>query len=115
VNNNSILFYKTVTQLEEVLNSTSNPLELIRLIDENEFLALRESVLEVFEADIKYDKKFGNEVEFGDISDAVRATTFEMFPLGCEEVENDIVETERKKAWVEKIITNMDHASTFSG
>ena len=115
MNNKSILFYKTVTELEEILNSTTNPLDLIALIDKDEFLALRQSVLNLFDADIKYNKEFGNEVEFGDISDAIRATTFEMFPLGCEEVENDIVEADRKKEWLEQIIKNMDNASTVSG
>lgn len=106
-------FFPMVEALEVIINSESDIMELIRLINKNEFNKLRASVIECFDikTNSKFQGKFGNEVEFGDISDAIRSTTFALYPQSTDMLK-DIDENERK-IWCEKILAEMDRLANF--
>ena len=113
INKQDLEFYPIVQELEEVLNSATKTLDLIRLIDEQEFLQLRTKIISVFSIGEMYpvSGEFGEEVEFGDVSDAVRATTFSLYPQDTE-MDKPIGIGERKE-WCKKMLETMDAAANF--
>jgi hypothetical protein len=112
-NINTFKFYPMVQGLEEILNSTEDPLKLIALISENEFLSMRSKIISFFEIDSapEFTSDFGTEIEFGDVSDAVRETTFSLYPQSTD-IDKTIDLAERK-AWCLSILDKMDASATY--
>ena len=113
-NKNTVLeFYPLVEKLESVINHQENELELMALIDKKEFLSLRNSVISAFqiELDIPFTGNFGSEVEFGDVSDAMRSVTFSLYPQSTP-MDKPIDHSERVN-WCKKILENMDSSAAF--
>jgi hypothetical protein len=108
VNKNSLEFYPLVQKLELVLGSPTETMELIRLIDKQEFIQLRDSIISAFGIDFerKFTGKFGIEVEYGDVSDAVRSTTFSLYPQSTEM--NKLISPDERKIWCSQIINSLD-------
>jgi hypothetical protein len=111
VHNNK--FFPMVQALESIISSANDVMELIRLIDENEFNELRSKVIDCFgiETDSKFEGEFGDEVEFGDISDVIQSTTFSLYPQSTDMMK-DIDEAERK-IWCEAILSEMDRVAQY--
>jgi len=113
-NENIVLeFYPLVEKLESVINHQENVLELIALIDKKEFLSLRNSIISTFqiELDLPFTGDFGSEIEFGDVSDAMRSVTFSLYPQSTP-MNKPIDHTERVN-WCKKILENMDSSAVF--
>jgi len=81
---NEIPFMPLLNQLEGVIGHTTDPFVLITLLSKSEFLELRKKIVEVFDIGPfnNFTGKFGSEVEFGDVSDAIRLVTYELYPKG---------------------------------
>ncbi|EGQ8484974.1 hypothetical protein GTP29_17980 [Vibrio parahaemolyticus] len=106
-------FFGLVEEMEVVIGYVSDVMELIELIDVNEYLSLRKQIIDVFQIGelSSFDSsKFGSNVEFGDISDAVRLTTFSIYPQSTPM--NKPISVEERKLWCEKIMNNMDAAAS---
>lgn len=113
-NINTVLeFYHLVEKLESVINHQENALELIALIDKKEFLSLRNSIISTFqiELEIPFTGDFGSEVEYGDVSDAIRSVTFSLYPQSTP-MDKPIDHSERAN-WCKKILENMDSSAAF--
>ena len=106
-------FYPVVEGLESILGYASNPMELTRLINENEFIQLRNQIIDLFDISIEnhFTGKFGEEVEFGDVSDAVRETTFALYPQSTDI--QKYIDPDERKIWCEKILETMDAAALY--
>jgi hypothetical protein len=87
-----------------------NPLELIRLIDKEEFLEIRGKLSEIFDIKPKteFDKEIDedDELEFGDISDAVILTTQSIYPPRY--TPDRVVELGEREVWFHQIIEAID-------
>ena len=110
-NNNSMPFFPIVQELEEVLGYTEDVMALITLIDEKQFLAMRNKIVDVFKVGEMepFHGQFGEEIEFGDVSDSVRETTFALYPQGTP-MDKPISLSERKE-WCSKILQALDYAA----
>ena len=108
MNKGNLEFYPLVQKLELILGTPTEAMELIRLIDKKEFIQLRECIISAFEIDFKkpFTGKFGTEVEYCDVSDAVRGTTFSLYPQSTE-MDKPISPNEREM-WCSKIIDSLD-------
>lgn len=106
-------FYPLVMELENVLGSTVDIMELISLINREQFNELRERIVSTFQVgDIEpYSGEIGDQVEFGDISDAVRATTFSLYPQSTPS--EKLIGREERHEWCNKILSAMDSAAEF--
>ncbi|HAQ49286.1 MAG TPA: hypothetical protein DCR37_09615 [Glaciecola sp.] len=111
--NIALEFYPLVVKLESVINHQENELELIALIDKKEFLSLRNAIISTFqiELDVPFNGNFGSEVEFGDVSDAIRSVTFSLYPQSTL-MDKPIDHSERVN-WCKKILENMDSSAAF--
>lgn len=114
-NKENFKFFTMVEKMEVILGSATNPMELIRLINKKEFLKLREKIINFFEVDIDkpFSGKFGEEVEFGDVSDAVRETTFSLYPADADVDLYRYIKQDERKVWCEKIVERMDAAAIY--
>jgi hypothetical protein len=113
-NKNVVLeFYPLVDKLESVINHQENVLELISLINKEEFLSLRDSIISTFQVDIDspFTGNFGSEVELGDVSDAMRSVTFSLYPQSTP-MDKPIDHAERLN-WCRKILESMDSSAVF--
>jgi hypothetical protein len=52
-------------------------------------------------------------VEFGDISDAIRETTFSLYPVDADVDLLRNIEQDERKIWCEKIVERMDAAAAY--
>lgn len=106
----SIPFFEIVQRLESSLGGVTG-LELIDLLGPEQYLSIREAVINSFELDkpvpIFNAEDFGDEVEIGDVSDAVREVTFGRYPQNTP-MNKPIFEPERR-AWCLAIIDDMDN------
>jgi hypothetical protein len=107
-NEENFKFYPMVEELELILGSPSDPMELISLINKNEFLKMRKNIVDFFNINIecKFTGKFGNEVELGDVSDAVRMTTFGLYPQSTDM--DKYIDQNEREVWCTKILDNLD-------
>lgn len=107
-------FMQVIEQLESVMGYEDNILSLIQLISKKQFLSMRASIIEAFEVNIitTFNGKFGEEVELGDVTDAVRDVTFRLYPQSTDP-KNDITYDERV-AWCEAILQVMDEAAIMN-
>lgn len=112
-NTKQFKFYPMVESLEILLGTPTNPMELISLINKNEFLRLRSDIIDFFDADIdrEFNGGFGSEVELGDVSDAVRMTTFSLYPQSTEP--SKIIDLEERKHWCNTILDNLDKVANL--
>ncbi len=107
-------FYDLVSAMEEAIGFVEDVFDLIALIDKKGYLELRGKIIDVFqvgELSAFDDRAFGEEVEFGDISDAIRLTTFGRYPQ--ETPMDKPISLEERKEWCNSILTNMDAAATY--
>ncbi|MGR5451422.1 hypothetical protein ACP3V3_17020 [Vibrio sp. PNB22_3_1] len=111
-NTNDIPFMTLIQQMEAALDYTSDVFKLIELISAEEYVLLRDNIINTFQIgelppfDIK---EFGCEVEFGDISDAVRNTTFNRYPPSTSTA--TLIELSEREEWCRQIVQNMDLAA----
>ncbi|MCR9909661.1 hypothetical protein NB545_19695 [Vibrio campbellii] len=106
-------FFGLVEEMEVAIGFVTDVFDLIDIIDVNQYLALRTKIIDVFQiGDLpNFDKsKFGSDVEFGDISDAIRQTTFNTYPQSTP-MEKPISVEERTQ-WCKSILQNMDTAAS---
>ncbi|MCZ2801987.1 hypothetical protein [Vibrio alginolyticus] len=108
----TIGFFDLVTRMEHVLDYTTSSGGLVREITKSEFLDLRAKIIEAFQVGVmpEFKLKFGDGVEFGDVSDACREVTFSLYPQGTP-MEMPITITDRKK-WCSTILKQMDNSAT---
>ena len=111
-NKKPIGFFTLVQALESALNYTIDPLALVSLINKQEFEEHRARIIQTFQigAVDPFVGDFGNDVEFGDISDAVREITFSLYPQTTP-IDKPICKEERIK-WCSEILSAMDYASS---
>ncbi len=110
-NPNPLLFYPLVAKMEEILGSPTANAVLCSNINRKDFEKIRTDVIGSFEVG-EFDKftgDFGSEVELGDISDAVRITTFSRYPQSTP-MDKPISHNERLE-WCTEIILRMDNAA----
>lgn len=107
-NPNGIKFYEMLVGMEAILLTDPDPMAPYRLIDKNEFLQLRAKIIEFFDPDneSKFTGEFGDEVEFGDISDAVRAVTFALYARTTEMTK--MISLKERQVWCKKILEMVD-------
>ncbi|WP_199438600.1 hypothetical protein [Vibrio owensii] len=106
-------FFGVVEEIEAAIGFVTDVFDLIELIDVNQYLALRTKIIDVFQiGDLpNFDEsKFGSNVEFGDISDAIRQTTLNTYPQSTP-MEKPIP-VEERTLWCKSILQNMDAAAS---
>ena len=108
---NTIPFISLVNALEDAMGRVTGIMELISLISEPQYLELRTNIISAFHVSgiEEFTNEFGVDVEFGDISDAVRETTFMLYPQSTEMMKP--ISFDERKKWCTKIINNMDIAA----
>ncbi|USD59072.1 hypothetical protein J4N45_11070 [Vibrio sp. SCSIO 43140] len=113
VNDETMPFFPIVENLEKTLNSTTDLMALITVIDKSQFLALRKSIIADFQiGDMPdFSGKFGKSVEFGDVSEAVRAVTFSRYPQSTEM--DQPIDLDERKEWCSAILEAMDSVASF--
>ena len=111
VTKQNFIFYPMVESLELILGSTSDLIELIKPIDRATFLQLRAQIIDLFNVEInsEFTGEFGEEVEFGDVSDAVRETTFSLYPQSTDMLKP--ISYDERLIWCKQIIEKMDAAA----
>ncbi len=111
-NPNPIMFYPLVMRMEAVLGSPSANSVLCSNIGLKDFEKIRKNIIDSFEVG-EFDMftgDFGSEVELGDISDAVRLTTFSRYPSSTSM--EKLIPRDERFAWCAEIIQRMDNAVT---
>jgi len=106
-------FIHLVNEMEIAIGHVSDVFDLIALIDVNQYLSVRAKIIDVFQiGDLpNYDKsQFGSDVEFGDISDAIRQTTFDTYPQSTPT--DKPISVEERTKWCKSILNNMDFAAS---
>lgn len=102
-------FFGIVQKLEGNLGGVTG-LDLMELLSPSQYLALRKAIVDSFELSEPVpdfdEAEFGEEVEIGDVSDAVRETTFARYPQTTP-MDKPISEPERR-SWCLAIIDDMD-------
>ncbi len=112
-NTGSLPFFGLVQSMEEAIGYVTNVHDLIALIDSKQYLIVRAKIIDTFkigelpEFDVN---NFGSYVEFGDISDAIRNTTFSRYPQSTPM--HKPISLEERKEWCGEIIKNMDAAAS---
>jgi len=109
--NNAVPFFPLVEALEEIINHTEDVMELIALIREDQFIDIRNKIITTFNIGKveAFSGDFGSEIEFGDISDGVRGTTFSLY---AQDTEMDkLIGLEERKIWCNKMIEAIDTAA----
>jgi hypothetical protein len=106
----TVRFYEIMIGIGNLFDIKGNPLELMRLINKEEFLEIRGKLSEIF--DIKPKNEFDqeidedNELELGDISDAVLITTKSLYPP--RPTRDRVVELDEREVWFHQIIEAID-------
>lgn len=113
MNKENLAFYPLVQKLEQILGAPDDIMEIIRLIDKEEFIKLRSNIISAFEIDFKepFSGTFDEEIEFGDVTDVVRYTTFSLYPQSTE-MDKPISPAERE-IWCSKIINSLDELAQY--
>lgn len=104
-----IPFYPIVQRLENALGSTAGTMKLFRLVSKSEFLKMRQDVAAAFfvgEVATFAGEYDDEDVEFGDLTDAVRGVTFSLYPQSTP-MEMLISFADRQK-WCSKVLEAMD-------
>jgi hypothetical protein len=110
-NSNPLAFYPSVIEFEKILGHITHPLDLIELISIDQFNDLRGRIIQVFQiGDVdSYTGEFGEEVEFGDVSDAVRDVTFSTYPQTTPM--DKLITHDERREWCTNILAAMDYAA----
>ncbi|OUV22069.1 MAG: hypothetical protein CBC55_04555 [Gammaproteobacteria bacterium TMED95] len=111
-NPNPLMFYPLLMKVEEVLGSPSAHSALCANIGLKYFEKLRKDIIDSFEVGefTTFTGNFGSEVELGDISDAVRLTTFSRYPRSTPM--EKLIPRDERLAWCTEIIQRMDNIVT---
>jgi hypothetical protein len=109
--NDSRSFISIVENLETALGHTQNMTDLVEVIDRSQFEKIRADVVAAFDiGNVKaYSGVFGVEVEFGDVSDAVRMTTFALYEINTPP--GKIISLEERRSWCQKVLDALDFAT----
>ncbi|BDP33443.1 MULTISPECIES: hypothetical protein [Vibrio] len=112
---NPLKFFGLVQEMEVAIGYVTDVFDLIEHIDAKQYVTLRDKIIDVFqigESMPKFDKsKFGSDVEFGDISDAIRLTTMTTYPQSTPM--DKPISVEERIIWCDKILKNMDAAASY--
>lgn len=111
--NDPIAFFPIVQKLENVLGYTSDIIGLLEPVSKAKFLKIRDDIVEVFSVGevSPFTGQYGDEVEFGDLSDAVRETTISLYsqstPIDM------LIKFEERREWCQKVLDAMDSAARY--
>lgn len=112
-NPNPLLFYPLIETMEKILGTPTATGVLCSNINQHDFIKLRTDIISAFEVGElpAFSGDFSSEVELGDVSDAVRMTTFSRYPQSTP-MEKPISREERKE-WCLQILKTMDEYAEF--
>lgn len=109
----TIAFFTLVQDLQTILGNTNDVMSLIDLINKQQFLDLRSKIVNAFDIGevAPFEGDFGENVELGDVSDAVIGVTLEMYP---KETPLDLpLDITARKEWCHKILEALDGAAVY--
>lgn len=107
-NNEPMPFFPLVERLQKTIGNTKDIMRLIDLVNKKNFLQLRSEIINAFEIGglPEFDGQFGDEVELGDLSDAVIHVTLSTYPQSTPL--DKLISFEERKVWCIRIIEIMD-------
>ncbi|MEZ8733857.1 hypothetical protein [Vibrio sp. 10N.239.312.D08] len=102
-------FYPLVDKIQRLLGNTADIMHLLNLLPESDFLILRMQVIEAFEVGTmpSFNGEYDDEVELGDVSDAIIGVTLNTYPQGTPR--DKPIDYNARKQWCSSILKSMDH------